>query len=131
MAKSSYTKVGLMQMKVVEIRQLVRKHNLHYVIKGYSKLRKSDLADAFLDKMSELGTTKVTKKTKSVKLTQLEKDIGIGKPLYEEGLKRGAKKQFEKRYGKMDKNEKKKEKKQEEEETGRGKRKRRLPKRFR
>ena len=48
MAKTTYTKDALMKMKVREIRQLVRDHNLHYVIKGYSKLRKNDLADCFL-----------------------------------------------------------------------------------
>ena len=45
----TYTEEELKKMKVNEIRQLIRDHNLHTTyIKGYSKLKKPDLVSSFL-----------------------------------------------------------------------------------
>ena len=49
-----HTKESLAKLTVSEIRQLVRDHNLHYAIKGYSKLKKNDLIDKFLEAKSAL-----------------------------------------------------------------------------
>ena len=45
----TYTEEDLKKMKVKEIRQLIRDHNLHTTyIKGYSKLKKGELVSSFL-----------------------------------------------------------------------------------
>ena len=36
-------------MKVGELKSLVRKHNLHNAIKGYSKMKKAGLVDALME----------------------------------------------------------------------------------
>ena len=45
----SYTEEELKKMKVSQLRQLIRDHNLHTTyIKGYSKLKKGELVSSFL-----------------------------------------------------------------------------------
>ena len=45
----TYTEEDLKKMKVKELRQLIRDHNLHTTyIKGYSKLKKGELVSSFL-----------------------------------------------------------------------------------
>ena len=53
----------LESMTVQQIRQAVRRHNLHFAIKGYSKLRKADLIDKFLFHHKRITGTKDGKKT--------------------------------------------------------------------
>ena len=48
MNSEKFDRGKLQQMTVQQIRQAVRKHNLHFAIKGYSKLRKADLIEKFL-----------------------------------------------------------------------------------
>ena len=99
-------------LKVPEIKALIRKHNLHNAIKGYSSMRKAELVNAFL----KFSTTPIragpankpakstSKGSKKPKIMQADKAFGLGKPLYskeEGGLTAGARKQFEKRYGKQ------------------------------
>ena len=99
-------------LKVSEIKTLIRKHNLHNAIKGYSSMRKAELVTAFLKFSTtpiRAGPAKKPAKSKSKgskkpKIMQADKAFGLGKPLYskeEGGLTAGARKQFEKRYGKQ------------------------------
>lgn len=130
-----HTKESLAKLTVSEIRQLVRDHNLDYAIKGYSKLKKVDLIDKFLEAKSALpkGDDKKKKKTGSKpKLTEFDKKMGLDKPLYPESktLIEGAKKQFEKAYGKDNMSDKQflmELYKKMQEEKGVGKRHRKLP----
>jgi hypothetical protein len=133
-----HTKESLSKLKVSEIRQLVRDHNLHYAIKGYSKLPKSELIDKFLEAKAALpkGDDKKKKTGGSKpKLTEFDKKMGLDKPLYPETktLLEGAKKQFEKRYGKnpsqedLDAIKEMAEKIRKESELGRGKRHKKVP----
>lgn len=131
-----YTRPMLMDMKVSEIKALIREHNLHNAIKGYSKMKKGEMVDAFL-KFHNKPKSKSSKP--KGKLSKLEKDLGIGQPLYKEGLVKGAKKQFEKGYGKRHTNKQKQaatglkilEAQREAEGLGRGKRQIKPPARFR
>jgi len=42
MPSASELKEKFKDMKVSELKDLVRKHNLHYVIKGYSTMKKEE-----------------------------------------------------------------------------------------
>ena len=44
----NYQRRDLQNMKVAELKDLVRKHNLHNQIKRYSKMRKDELVDALM-----------------------------------------------------------------------------------
>ena len=48
MSTRIYTPDELRKMTVPEIRALVRVHNLHFAIRGYSKLNKEPLIRAFI-----------------------------------------------------------------------------------
>ena len=129
-----HSREHLGSLKVPEIKALIRKHNLHNAIKGYSSMRKAELVTAFLKFQPPAGTTggsqasppvknqpssgntpiragsakkpakKKSKGSKKPKIMQADKAFGLGKPLYskeEGGLTEGARKQFEKRYGKQ------------------------------
>ncbi|MDF1853371.1 MAG: hypothetical protein P1U85_21215 [Verrucomicrobiales bacterium] len=143
----TYKKSDLQLITVKELQKLVREHNLHTnYIKNYSRLKKADLIDKFLEhykksdvKMDDLPSSpppsapaspvktskakipkrltvlknknnnnkdetkpKPKRKTTGVKYTEFDKAMGIDKPLYskeEGGLKKGARKQFENKYG--------------------------------
>eukprot|EP00035_Acanthoeca_spectabilis_P017007 m.355229 g.355229 ORF g.355229 m.355229 type:complete len:148 (-) comp16597_c1_seq26:261-704(-) len=92
-----HTKESLHKLTVPQIKQLVRDHNLHYTIRGYSKMKKADLVDAFLEKQVVKPKKKSTAKPK---LGKADKAFGLGQPLFKEGLVPGATKQFEAKYGK-------------------------------
>lgn len=130
-----HTKESLHKLTVPQIKQLVRDHNLHYAIRGYSKMKKADLVDAFLAKQV------VKPKKKSIsnpKLGKADKAFGIGQPLYTEGLVPGATKQFEQKYGKRHTDKQKLaanslsiiEAQQKAQNLGRGRRKKATPKRL-
>ena len=104
-----HSREHLGSLKVPEIKALIRKHNLHNAIKGYSSMRKAELVTAFLKFQTPIraGPAKKSAKSKGSKkpkIMQADKAFGLGKPLYskeEGGLTAGARKQFEKRYGKQ------------------------------
>jgi queuine/archaeosine tRNA-ribosyltransferase len=60
-SKTTYSREELMKMKVGDVRKLIREHNLHNVIKGYSKMKKSALVTAFLAKQAKPAKTKKKK----------------------------------------------------------------------
>ena len=43
------TEAQLQKMKVAELKQHIREHNMHYAIKGYSKMTKPQLVISILD----------------------------------------------------------------------------------
>jgi len=53
-------------MKVSELKDLIRKHNLHYVIKGYSRMKKAELLSTIVKHFST--KEEETKPKKKVKL---------------------------------------------------------------
>lgn len=78
---SVYTKEQLMKMKVIEIKALIREHNLHNAIKGYSKMKKEQMVDAFLAKQKPVGKLAKTKKGSGrPKLGKADKAFGLGEP---------------------------------------------------
>ena len=103
-------------------------------------MKKAELVEAFLKHHTKMlrhkskpsPDTKPTKKSSSSKLaskpklTKLDKEFGLDKPLYKKGVAKGAKEQFEKRYGKIQPKAKPVEKVSE----GRPTRTRKVPKRF-
>ena len=92
-----HTRETLSKLTVPQIKQLIRDHNLHYAIRGYSKMRKDDMISAFLDKQP---TAAKKKSGGRPKLGKADKAFGLGQPLFKEGLVPGATKQFEARWGK-------------------------------
>ena len=129
-----HTKTTLNEMTVPKIKQLIRDHNMHInLIRQYSKMRKADLITNFLKHQGAPGTKKSS--SSKPKLMQADKAFGLGRPLYPEGVREGARKQFEKRYGsstdaKFLKGLQKKLQKEEDEKLGRGKRHKRTPKKL-
>lgn len=104
----------LQGIKVAELRSLVREHNLHNQIKRYSKMKKAELVEALMAHSGKGGSPAGGSKKKSaprgsrplVKTT--DKLVpGLSKPLYKEGVRKGAAKEFEKNYGKIPKPKKK------------------------
>jgi hypothetical protein len=97
------TPAQLRQMTVDQIRKLVRSNNYHFAIKQYSAMRKEPLIDKFVEHHNSLSVKPkphAKRKTAGPKLTAFDKAMGLDKPLYKEGVAVGAKKQFEKAYGK-------------------------------
>ena len=95
----SYQRAELEALKVEDLKNLVRKHNLHNQIKRYSKMRKADLVEALLAHSKlQKGKRKYArpKKMKNKLVPELDE------PLYKEGVAIGAKKQFESKYGKIE-----------------------------
>ncbi len=97
------------RLTVNQIKQLVRSHNYHYAIKGYSKLKKDELIRKFVDHHNRTvnagkapSAHRGKSKSSSKKLTKLDKAMGINQPLHNEGVAVGARKQFEKGYGHID-----------------------------
>lgn len=145
----TYTEEQLMKMTVKQITQLIRDHNLHTnYIKGYSRLRKAELISAFLKHYKKADKTpdeeqspKKKKGSSKPKMTAVEKSLGLDKPLYPQGLEKGAREQFEARYGKAKRLTAKQkaaaeglrilEAQQAAEGLGRGKRKKRAPAKLR
>ena len=82
--KFKYTYNELMSMTVPNLRALVQKHNYVNAIRGYSKMRKKELVSELIK-----HSPKKARKNPS---------------LYPKGmsLKEGAKKDFEKKYGKIE-----------------------------
>ena len=129
-----HTKETLSKLIVPQIKQLVRDHNMHVnLTRRYSKMRKAVLIEHFLKHQDTMPKKKSAAKPK---LMQMDKIMGLGKPLYKEGLVDGARKQFEARYG-SDKDAnflkemQKKMQKEEDEKLGRGKRHKRKPAKLR
>ena len=135
----SYKRSNIAKMTIPDIKALVRKHNLHTnYIKNYSRLRKAELIDKFMEHYkkspppSESEESPAKKKkargSSKPKMTQFDKAMGVDKPLYsktEGGLREGARKEFEKRYGSAkDAQFLKSLQKEMESEKGRGKRQR-------
>lgn len=60
-SKTTYSREELMKMKVADVRKLIREHNLHNVIKGYSKMKKEEMVTAFLAKQAKPEKTKKKK----------------------------------------------------------------------
>ena len=152
----SYKRSNIAKLTIPDIKALVRKHNLHTnYIKNYSRLRKSDLIDKFMEhykksppvdsseppstpskvprakpagpaKKPAMLKKKKAKGSSKPKMTAFDKSMGLDKPLYKEGVEVGARKQFEKRYGKISEDAQalKDVQKQMESEKGRGKRQR-------
>ena len=59
---------GLNNLRVVDLRSLVRQHNLHNTIKGYSSMKKADIITAFLHhKKKQTATSSIRIKRKKVK----------------------------------------------------------------
>ena len=54
------SRAGLTNLRVIDLRSLVRQHNLHNVIKGYSTMKKADIITAFL-KHRKGATIKIKK----------------------------------------------------------------------
>ena len=97
----NYKRHDLQNMKVTDLKILVRKHNLHNQIKRYSKMRKGELVDALMKhtKVSK-AKSKTTKRPKVGKATKLLVPE-LGQKLYgKDSVLIGAKKQFEAHYGK-------------------------------
>lgn len=102
--KGEVTKEMLRGMTVEQIRQAVRRHNLHYAIRGYSKLRKEELIEKFMFHYKNVVDLKANPKKPArgkSKLTQFDKTFGLDKPMYKEGVQIGATKDFKKKYGNM------------------------------
>lgn len=151
----TYKRSEVEKLTVPDIKVLVRKHNLHTnFIKNYSRLRKADLVSKFMEhykkspipagseqlpkrasKVPAAAAAGPAKKPKKVrgsskpKVTAFDRAMGVDKPLYKEGVEKGATKQFEKRYGKVSddarflKNLQKEMEQERLKNTGRGKRK--------
>ena len=96
----NYQRRDLQNMKVAELKGLVRKHNLHNQIKRYSKMRKDELVDALMSH-TKLQKPKVSTRPKRMDRATKALVPELGQPLYKEGVLKGARKQFEKRYGKI------------------------------
>ena len=93
----------LREMTVDQIRKLVRSNNYHFAIKRYSAMRKEPLIDKFVEHHNSLSVKpkpQAKRKTAGPKLMAFDREMGLDKPLYKEGVAVGAKKQFEKAYGK-------------------------------
>jgi hypothetical protein len=146
------SKEGLAKLRLIDLRALVVKHNLHQSIRRYSVMTKSQIID-ILHSHTQKTSIKIKRKPQAIpdapplpqhtyvkrsatplkkkpvqtpvkpsgpatnpakklvpkrrqtkpKMTAFDKAMGIDKPMYskaEGGLVEGAKKQFEKRYGK-------------------------------
>ena len=89
----------LAAMRVQDLLQIIRKHNLHNAIRGYSKLRKGALVDKLMEYSSKRSTSKGSRPKKDKLTGKLVP--GINDPLYKEGLVKGARRQFEQRYGRI------------------------------
>ena len=97
------TPAQLREMTVDQIRKLVRSNNYHFAIKRYSAMRKGPLIDKFVEHHNSLSVKpkpQAKRKTAGPKLMAFDREMGLDKPLYKEGVAVGAKKQFEKAYGK-------------------------------
>ena len=97
------TPAQLREMTVDQIRKLVRSNNYHFAIKRYSAMRKEPLIDKFVEHHNSLSVKpkpQPKRKTAGPKLMAFDREMGLDKPLYKEGVAVGAKKQFEKAYGK-------------------------------
>ena len=119
--KHNFSELQLKGMKVADLKKVVREHNLHTAITNYSKLRKADL----ISKMMKYAGGKSTKKSPITDSTYIKRGpekvkkkkqkanpktkamprMGstvslvpeLAKPLYKEGVIKGAKKQFKRR----------------------------------
>jgi hypothetical protein len=59
---TQHTQESLLSFTVPQIRALVREHNLHNTIRGYSKMNKADIIDSFLKHQQTKKPCKVVKK---------------------------------------------------------------------
>lgn len=120
----SKTREELTSMKVKELKDMVKKHNLHNQIKRYTTMRKAALIDALMSHSSakdsksspakppppaepeqSLKRMKPRKKKAPPKKGQPKAKVPKNPPLYskeEGGLLRGAIADYERRYGKID-----------------------------
>ena len=123
--KDKYTRAEIEDMKVADIKNLIRAHNLHTTyIKGYSKLRKAALVNSFLrhyqkaqtelkrrvtpqksldDVVASALTVKRGRPKKNPqyrapkpKPTKLEEDLGVAGRAFPKGVRRTAKEDLEK-----------------------------------
>ena len=123
--KDKYSRKEVEDMKVADIKKLIRAHNLHTTyIKGYSKLKKAGLVSSFLKhykvaqqelkrsvspqkSLDEVVAKALTVKRgrprknpqyaqKKAKPTQLEKDLGVADKAFPKGIRRTAKEDLEK-----------------------------------
>ena len=60
-----HSREHLGSLKVPEIKALIRKHNLHNAIKGYSSMRKAELVTAFLKFQTPIRAGPAKKSAKS------------------------------------------------------------------
>ena len=118
--KNKYSRNEVEDMKVADIKKLIRAHNLHTTyIKGYSKMKKAALVSAFLKHhqkaLTELKRRVTPQKSldevvkealavnpgrprknpkfeaKKKKPTELEKDLGLGRKTFPKGVVETAK----------------------------------------
>lgn len=123
--KDKYSRSEIEDMKVADIKNLIRAHNLHTTyIKGYSKLKKAGLVSSFLRHYQKAQTELKRRVTpqkslddvvaqaltinpgrprknpkyaaKRPKPTQLEKDLGVAGRTFPKGVRQTAKEDLEK-----------------------------------
>jgi len=123
--QDKYSRKEIEDMKVADIKQLIRAHNLHTTyIKGYSKLKKAGLVSSFLRHYQKAQTELKRRVTpqksydeviaqalkvnpgrprknpkfaaKRPKPTQLEKDLGVADKAFPKGIRRTAQEDFDK-----------------------------------
>jgi len=123
--KKAYPRSEVEDMKVADIKKLIRAHNLHTTyIKGYSKMKKAGLVSAFLKhyktaqqemkrrvtpqkSLDEVVTDALTVKrgrpkknpqyrAPKPKPTKLEQDLGVAGRTFPKGVRRTAKEDLEK-----------------------------------
>lgn len=136
--KHNYSEEQLTKMKLTELKKVVRDHNLHTTIKGYSTMRKASLVGRVMEfagkvksgkskfaleeekkwaDRAKMGSGSITDQSKLKRLKppkppakkgkqqpKPKKDKlsgilvpGLDKPMYKEGLVRGARNQFARR----------------------------------
>eukprot|EP00039_Didymoeca_costata_P016659 m.301823 g.301823 ORF g.301823 m.301823 type:complete len:177 (-) comp16428_c0_seq59:665-1195(-) len=116
------TKGELLKKKKKDLTDLVKQHNLHFQIRGYSKLKKEALVEKLMSYSGKLvqvaekshivfkkplskDVLKPTSEHIKKRLTEMTKKLApeLQKPIFAEGVEKGATKMFEKKYGKIKK----------------------------
>ena len=107
--KGDVTEDMLRGMTVGKIRQAVRFHNLHYAIRGYSRLKKADLIKSFMlhyknvhPVTGKLNKPPATRPNQKILLKRTEQLApGITLPLFPgQTVRKGAEELFDKTYKK-------------------------------